>query len=403
MPLALHRSPVGNADGAPAFPRTVDEIAAALRENPVLVQEIVGNGQTAELRSALEQKAAALDVPVYVVMAKAPVGISTSEPNEELVVLLHQKLGDGVYYVLTHNDGYASPRVYGDVLPQDGNDETTLLHAFQRVDQVVNTKALNVCADCSSHPGAKAGLVLDVVAGATTEPRWDPEEPLTASQISAYTADPWVHRAVQMKWDDTPSDFEPSVGLSALVATLTALVTTVVAYRLIQAVRSPRTPVDDTTLTQQLQRSKQVLDNAERALDRARSRGLDPAVESQALEQMERARALQQSKDRLDQVGAIVLTRMAERTIASKGREQYQACYLNPLHGEAALELTLGGGLTVPVCKRCERRHQASHPADALREQRSLGRQRPYYDGTSVWANNGYGALDPEFWRKVGR
>lgn len=383
------------SDGASPFPRTVEEIAAALRDDPILVSEVMGNGQTAELQAALEAKAEAVQAPVYVVMTKAPRSVNSENQSEELAVLLRQELGDGVYFVVTLDVGHTALRVYGDVLPQE-DDQTTLLRAHQSASTKVQQQSLSACDDCHSHPGAQAGLVLDLVAAAEGE--WNEQSPLTGSQITAYLGDPWVHRAVQMEWDDTPSDFEPSVGLSAVVATVTALVTTVLAYRLIQAIRSR--PPADPQVESQLRLAEQAIVNAER---KARREGLPAEALSEALEQLERARTLLASSNRLDQVGALVLARMADRVLTSKGRERYQACYVDPTHGEAGTEMALGGGLRVPVCKGCLKRHEAGHPRAALMERRSLGRRRPYYDGTSVWAANGYGALDPEFWRKVGR
>ncbi|WP_415630108.1 hypothetical protein [Nocardioides dubius] len=393
--MAPHRSPVGNADGASAFPDTVEEIATALRKDPILVEELMGNGQTEALRAALREKAELVDVPVYVVLTKPPASMSGDDGVEELSLLLQQELGDGVYYVATPRSGNEL-RVAGDVLPQEGSDYYTLLGALQDAQQIVWKQALGACAECHSHPGADAGLVLDLVAAAEAQPGQEPS--LGQSQTAAYLGDPWVHREVETVWDDTPSDLEPSVGLSALVATGTALVTTVIAYRLIQALRYR--PPADKSQARHAALADQAITNAEAKAER---RKLSSELESEVLDLLARARTLRTSDDGLDLVGAVVLARMAERLATSQGSQRYRACYVNPLHGEATTAMALGGGLEVPVCRGCRKRHEVGHPRDPLLERRSFGRRRAYYDGQSLWAASGYGALDDDFWQKVGR
>src|SRR3954453_2735887 len=106
------------------FPNTVGEIVAHLEHNPVLVEEVLGNGHTETVREALSAKAAKSPVPVHIVLTKAPAGLTTDNPAEELLTLLHARTGeDGVWFVSTSDVGHTSLAVFGDIDPSIDDDE----------------------------------------------------------------------------------------------------------------------------------------------------------------------------------------------------------------------------------------------------------------------------------------
>ena len=80
--------------------------------------------------------------------------------------------------------------------------------------------------------------------------------------------------------------------------------------------------------------------------------------------------------------------------------EPYRCCFVNPTHGRGGHRADLPGGLSVPVCRPCQRDLAAGRRPDALLEPRR-GEDRPYYAGDTVWARTGYGALTDELWADV--
>src|SRR5690606_28141635 len=95
----------------------VEEIADALRENPVLVHPMFGNGRTEQVREALREIVDDVDFPAYVVLAPQPDGLSANDPDRELATLLHERIGgDAVVVVHTDPTGYGSALAsFGDV------------------------------------------------------------------------------------------------------------------------------------------------------------------------------------------------------------------------------------------------------------------------------------------------
>ena len=77
---------------------SVDELADALKEDPVQVDPLFGNGRTEQVRDALTDVVAAQDFPAYVVMVQQPEGLSVNNAERELASLLHQRIGgDAVF------------------------------------------------------------------------------------------------------------------------------------------------------------------------------------------------------------------------------------------------------------------------------------------------------------------
>ena len=105
-----------------------------------------------------------------------------------------------------------------------------------------------------------------------------------------------------------------------------------------------------------------------------------------------------------DLVGALVLTRVADRALAGRRKrtKSYRPCFFDPRHGEGLSTRTVPVGdreLTVPACGTCGRTTGA--PASMIVPGRLLGRARPWYEHDTVWARTGYGAFVEDLWQHV--
>ncbi|GAA1534882.1 MULTISPECIES: hypothetical protein [Brevibacterium] len=110
------------------------------------------------------------------------------------------------------------------------------------------------------------------------------------------------------------------------------------------------------------------------------------------------------SSERIDLAGAMVLLRQAGREIAEVGpgghkkrssrsgsRLPESLCTINPLHGEAQARTRVGANSTnvrVPVCGSCLQDLRADNQLQWI-----FDGDRPYVEGTSVWAQTLFGAI----------
>ncbi|WP_235735469.1 hypothetical protein [Nocardioides alcanivorans] len=402
--------------GPDAFAGSVDEILAALDQDPVLVEEVMGNGNTESISAELSAKASTSPVPVFVVLTKAPPELTTDNTAEELLTLLHAQSGwDGVWFVSTADIGHTAVAVYGDVAPGIDNAETVLSSALSQATGAANTLIHHDCRHCSASPAADAGLVLDILN--TGIPQTYGEQPLSDEQIEAYTTSTWVKPDTQTAFYDRAE--LPTPGLYAMVATLTAVCVFVAGYRLVQAIGGqghprlgtaaadagrarPARPVDpQVELERARSRAVSAVAKLGRTLERKGDR-IDWKRRDIAAACLERAESRTTSDDLLEVVGAEVLADTGLHAIA-RTEGQYRGCYVDPRHGRAATEASLGGGLHVPVCPTCDRRLTTGAALEPLLERRRFGSRRAYYEGSSVWATTGFGSLGGDWWQEVPR
>lgn len=412
-----------------SVPSTVAEITAALRQDPILVSQMLGNGATAQVLDALHAKLDLAQVPVYIVLTRTPVGLDGSSADEEIASLVHAKIGgEGIYYVHT-SLGSGELVTYGDIDASVDNDDTLVsLARYTGLDQVDELITATYGDDARVAPATEAAIVLDVAANAAIP---DYEQPvLTQAQLAGYSAPEWSTSTYYVD-----SDLEPaSVGLSALTGISVGLVVAAVAFRLVRAAMAGGSAWP--TLTSRSKRGEAALRPTPPAKKRSadavapadeepdvRTRAtaavaaLDDDLESRtaaaaaperlrmAIESRDLARRLlaPQGAHPLDVVGAMVLALTASRAIREQDESPYRCCFVNPLHGAGRNQADLPGGLSVSVCRPCERALETGvEPSDALTETRR-GRTRPYYAGDSVWARTGFGTLSDELWLDVQR
>ncbi|KQY56514.1 MULTISPECIES: hypothetical protein [unclassified Nocardioides] len=398
------------------FAGTVGEIVAHLEHDPVLVEEVMGNGHTEAVLDALTAKAAKSSVPVHIVLTKAPPGLTTDNTAEELLTLLHARSGeDGVWFVSTSEVGHTALAVYGDIAPSVDNDELMLAGAVREAREAATDAIRDSCGDCFATPVVEAGLVLDVVNAGL--PGTYMENPLTDQQIEAYATSTWQGQGTRSPVGENAE--MPTPGLYAVVATVTALCVAVVGYRLVQAVggvahrpgsgkgtsassRKPRPAPDP---AKELDRARARASSATKKLSAALGRAddlVDWRRRDTAAACLERAETRTSSDGLLEVVGSLVLAQTGLHALeTSEG--QYRCCYVDPRHGAADTESPLGGGASVPVCRACAGALEKGAELAPLHEKGRLGNRRPYYEGSTVWARTGFGALGGDWWQQVPR
>lgn len=404
------------------FADTVAEIVAQLDRNPVLVEEVMGNGNTDAIREALSAKAARSSVPVHVVLTKAPRSLTTDNTAEELLTLLHARSGqDGVWFVATADTGHTAMAVYGDIDPSVANDETLLSLAVHAGENEVLAATHSICSDCYPSPAAEAGVLLDTLTAGL--PLNAANNALDAGQVASYATSAWWIASTRTAQSDAAE--MPTPGLYAVVATTTLLCVAVVAYRLLQAIggrshgrlaaagsaassagsgrRGRRRPAPDARSEMQRWRGRAVSETRtlEEALGGTRGSG-DWSRRDLASICVERAQSRVASSDLLEIIGAVVLARTGLHALSER-QGQYRPCYVDPRHGSATTEAPVGGGTRVPVCDLCARALQTGADLEPLTVPTRFGGQQPYYEGSTVWAANGFGSLGGDWWTDIPR
>lgn len=385
---------IGTDDLGPA--PTVDEVAAALREDPVLVHATFGNGARDEVDAALTAKVAEAEeagVPVYVALVPGVPDLAAgdygTEAADDLAVRLADRVGDGFFFVAVDPHSlYAAELGTGEwqdtrveYVPNQSEDEQTVLAGgiAYGIDQL---------ADNGEDPA-------QYLTGIWRDPEWQYDRDGSLS-------------------DGFLTTFVPTTALVAVTIAVTLVVRTALTWRESAPAttlptagtrlrkEAPGTPVgNDATVEETLRSELAALQDlrAKRAHQR-----VDDAVRDRVDGSYDAARTLLESPGREgrrepDLVGALVLTRVARAALDAPTGAVYHPCFVNPLHGRATGSRAVdGGGTEVPVCRACAR-GGASDPYVVRRGLRSA----PYYAGDDVWARTGYGALTDDLWSEVAR
>ncbi|WP_134739098.1 hypothetical protein [Nocardioides sp. 503] len=406
---------VTGADGqVDAYVAAVDDLVAALERDPVNVQQLAGNGHTAEVDAHLTEIVASSDVPIYVALVGELPDLATDRPTEDLAIRLQSELGQDAIYVVAV--GRSGTSFYY------GGDDTSLETAiYEGLEPTYDTSS-DSDAPRPSDAG-RAAIIATLVA--------DENHTISDSLVDTYTAGAtWTGP----RYESRPDAYLHAevAGLSALVGVLVALTTWRLArtWALRSVVPAPapgvRRPADSHTPTRQKRRK---VDAAARAVASDATPGLEDVrrqagttLEKLADELVRRpsgpgvddalgcrvaAEQALGSDDVLDVVGALVLARTGRKLLEDPDRA-YRPCFLNPLHGLGYVETSapVGGDdeVTVPVCRTCSKAGTTGRGYEPLLERPHglLPRApRPYYEGDSVWARTGFGSLDTDLWRRV--
>lgn len=396
------------------IPDTVEEIVTHLEQDPILLEEVMGNGHTAQLEAALHAKAEDANFPVFVVYTTTPSGMSGTSVDEELASLVHAGLGrDGVYVVQT-TQGVGHIQVWGDIDPSQDNDLYSVTGPLREWQQQVRDE---VWQEWNTHtftsPVADAGLVLDLAALDELPAR--SEASLPEDEAHSYAQAMWVEPHQDHSASEPIDELTPLV-----IAVGTALVVFAIAYRLLHAFSPIAVSSRRNERTGRATQERARAESPEQRLERLRShaskalasleRGLTRTDDLLRIgtERTDLARnshqvgtSLLDSDQELDLVGALVLARTGARALDRDGETLYRCCYLNPLHGRGTTSESVGGGLVVPVCDRCGKLLRQGKDPDPLIEVRAMAIDRPYYSGTTVWSETGFGALVDDLWFRV--
>lgn len=377
---------------------SIDDVVAALEQDPVLIHPLFGNGARDEIDEALTAKvAAARDSghDVYVALVPDVQGLAAGDDTaDEFAFQLGRQLGDGFYFVATDpNSGLYSDTQVGE--EWDGY--------FSYVPGVSEDRS-------ASTPGQIAWR-LDQLAD-------------DAGHGEVYLEHPWAQPQWHYRSDDDPSaflsTFLPMTAAVAVTLIVAVAVRALGLWRLAPAdqravtARPARTPSPPRTPTPQprLNRGRPPLDALRTQARTERSTLIHlRADRGQAVRRDDRLALVDGSIDAAERIlathraaveeviGALVLLRIAEWTLRNPGKDVYAPCFQNPLHGRGTHERTVDAlAVSVPVCRTCARESEV----DTLMLRTWRG-EVPYFTTRSVWARTGYGSLTDSLWSEVVR
>lgn len=378
----LTMSPATAADKP--FAHTVDQIVTQLREDPVLVQRVLGTGDSAGVHDDLSDLVDDIEVPAYVVLAAIPDELVGAEhPAEQAAALFRAELGDGLYVVhfsegtgyvgtwgraaeLELNAGRAAETRAQKIGPQDYNRTTAALEAA-------------LVLHSAGHPG-----------------------PISDAELRHWTDQPWAFVPTESfeREDQLARRWVYTIA-AALAVLIGGLTLTLVGTRHPLPTRAATTGA--ALLPNGLLAEAQAeLERAQHGLDQLPVKALASTYAVAADEALQAARRVIGTGDPLDEVGAQVLALIAGREldrIDHPTRAAYRPCIVDPRHGEGTETLRLSGStIDAPACRECVRRQGTS--LEFLQGHTWRG-DRPYLQTRSVWARTGFGAVVDDLARQV--
>lgn len=401
--LGLGTTPA-HADSDYAY--TVDTIVAQLKKDPILVQPILGSGDTALVHRRLETAATGQPVPVYVALVSQPHDVRTDKPSKELVVRLHARLGDGIFIAATNND-LLDVEAWGTGFP---SVELSLARydAIKEIHQLRDAPADT--EQSIAAPGFEAQLILDL-----------------AKAPGLKLSDAALRKLSQqsLAFPSTIANYErdenvPTTGFKAMIAAFAGLLTLLVLLRGISwygardneprsisgSVRQPPAPVPVPEPGPTPAEIRELARTELSRLTAALSDASGTIVRPEALDDAQTAhqaavKALAEQSGSAD-VGALVLARMGvrdhQRALGSADKP-YVCCFVNPLHGEASTVMAVEANsqLRVPVCRSCSESPGLADPLILPR----FGPDKPYFGYDDIWSRTGYGSIAPDFATQV--
>ncbi|WP_193607045.1 hypothetical protein [Nocardioides lijunqiniae] len=399
-----------------AYVDTLDDLVAALEQDPVNVQQLRGNGHTAEIDAALTEIVESSDIPIYVALVGELPELSADRPAEDLAVRLQSNLEPDALYIV------AVGRTGGTTFSYGGDDVGVESAIYEGLQKTYGDY------DYDAPRASDAGRAAMIATVASSD-----DGTISDSLVETYTEDAtWTSPRYESRQDAYLHS--EVAGLSLCVGVLVALtlwrLTRTWALRAVVPAPAPgahgRATGRDSLPTG---RTRQEVDAAARALasdampDVEDVRGQASSTLDKLAAELTRkpsgpgvddalgcrvaAEQVVDSDDVLDVVGALVLARAGRELLQDPDRP-YRPCFLNPLHGRGYVETSapVGGDdeVTVPVCRRCSKAGGTARGYEPLLARRRglVSRApRPYYEGDTVWARTGFGSLDPDLWRRV--
>lgn len=370
---------------------TVAEIAALLREDPVVVQSALGNGRTAEVDAALTELAGELDVPVYVALVRTPTDVlATDRPNDDLLRKLHAQLDEPGLYVVHTDESIPAVQAYG--LPEP--DPAVSARTWEIEEEF--RELLVERADDLAPPFLENPHVYPSAAGYAALELMTARDPVPDADelFEAMASGPWLAgtRVEPLNYEFSEARSEPLTDVVAGIAA--AVIALVVGWRVLRAVaawRARQADAGEELGSQREARRSMVRVGVARLTDELSRADTSLDAWSLAQENLRAAERLADSDDVLDLIGADVLVRQGRALLLHPG-SPYRPCFFDPRH-PASKESVRFGGATVPACPRCaELVTRGATPEPLVVPLR--GRLRPYYEGTSLWARTGFGGLD---------
>lgn len=368
------------ATASAPYPRTLDDIVAGLRQDPIMVQTAMGAGDAEGVHDLLTELAAKVDVPVFVVLSSTPAELADVErPAEQATAVLQQALGDGLY-IVKFTDGASFVEGYG---------------RAKDLDYSPGQSAQSRASDLGPHKynDVTAAFEAELVLRSAAEP---------GQEISDATLRGWLDspHAFAPDIDDSLADHLARRWVYATVAAVTVLIGCLALLWLsVKAPMSNRRDRVEEPPGPPSQIDAEALSAAHSRFDALTATQLGSPYATAAEEALAAADLVAATGDRLDQIGAWVLAQQADRAldrIARPSLAPYRPCTINPVHGEASATVRLAGSaIDAPVCRACGRTQ-----SEFLNVSTWRGR-RPYLDTNTVWARTGFGALVDDLARQV--
>lgn len=398
---------VGTPADADEYAGTVDEIATALRADPVLVHETLGAGDTAGMEKRLADLAEDLPFDVYVALVNTPPEVmgKTDDTSEHLLQVLHNRLDRPGLYVVQTTDGISTLDAWG--IDVDG---TRLSLTAPYNARLVDSRLEELHSEDSYvvPPVVAAEVALRSADDPPPESGGDSYATMSQDEVDEIAHLPQTYQPR----DDVVEDSSSGSGFVWMVASTSGLLVLLAGQqtmrrawpgwrrrkRIVNGADVPSVDIEAvralagqelTLLADELAQAPADVPHAEHA--------------QQAMLASDAAEHALGSDDASDVVGALVLARTGRRDVTRAGTrkrlEPYRCCYFNPLHGQSTSHIGWRFGdatLQIPVCDECEDAHDNGwHPVVlTVPDGRGI---RPYYERDDVWSQTGFGSLTDEF------
>ena len=405
LPYLCITAPVAADDSAD----TVNKVADELRDDPILIHEVMGAGDTAGMEKRLTDLAADLPYDTYVALVNAPPDIAqkTDNPSEYLLQLLHRRLDRPGLYIVQTTKGSVAVEAWG----TDVDGTTLRLTASDNSRLIVDRLGELHGDDIRTLPApVYAEVVLRSADDPPSEPGDDSYVTMSSDEVDEIADMPQAY----VSTDTLVEPEESRTGFKWMVVVGSALFILLVVQQTLRRAwpgwrRGPKkaqepapTPKADVDVEKLRDRARRELTELATGLSQTPADMSNPEYVQQAMLARTAAEHLHDSDDVADVVGVLVLAYTGQRDLVRartpEPPEPYRCCYFNPLHGEHTAQVGWQFGdatLHVPVCAACASAQKSGRTPDSLTVRRGRT-ERPYYERDDVWARTGFGSLTDE-------